>query len=281
MYIGETERNIRQLFATAKRNERCLIFFDELDSIAPRRDGGAGGGGGGVMHRVVSQLLAELDAVNLPTTTAAVPADSSIQQSMVFVVGATNRPDLIAPELLMPGRFERLVYLDVASSREEQLKLLQAVCRKIPVAVNGTGGNNINSTTKDDLLRELVEHIPLARWTGADFYAMCTDALTKSVGRTVALVDTQVRLLNERLQGIDNNCGAADDELLRKARKYLDVSGRKNITADVYLSQFASDDSQFQLTVGREDFLEAIRRLQPSVSPAELDRYRHLQKQFR
>jgi peroxin-6 len=90
MYIGESEANVRNIFQRARDATPCVVFFDELDSVAPKR--GNHGDSGGVMDRIVSQLLAELDGMTSGTT-----AD-------VFIIGATNRPDLLDPALLRPGR---------------------------------------------------------------------------------------------------------------------------------------------------------------------------------
>ena len=114
MYVGESERNVRQVFATARAARPCVIFFDELDSLAPNR--GKGADSGGVMDRVVSQLLAELDGMQ--------------SSADVFVIGATNRPDLLDPALLRPGRFDRLVYLGVSASHAAQAKILRALTRR-------------------------------------------------------------------------------------------------------------------------------------------------------
>jgi peroxin-6 len=91
MYIGESEANVRRIFQRARDAKPCVIFFDELDSVAPKR--GNQGDSGGVMDRIVSQLLAELDGV----------AGGSAAD--IFVIGATNRPDLLDPALLRPGRY--------------------------------------------------------------------------------------------------------------------------------------------------------------------------------
>lgn len=91
MYIGESEANVRRVFQRARDAKPCVIFFDELDSVAPKR--GNHGDSGGVMDRIVSQLLAELDGIS----GGSAGAD-------VFVIGATNRPDLLDPALLRPGR---------------------------------------------------------------------------------------------------------------------------------------------------------------------------------
>ena len=114
MYIGESEKNIRNVFENARLAKPCILFFDELDSLAPMR--GKGSDSGGVMDRVVSTLLTELDGVQLAGD--------------VFVVGATNRPDLLESALLRPGRFDRLLYLGMANSRAEQHQILSALTRK-------------------------------------------------------------------------------------------------------------------------------------------------------
>lgn len=95
MYIGESEANVRRVFQRARDARPCVIFFDELDSVAPKR--GNHGDSGGVMDRIVSQLLAELDGMS----------DSG---GDVFVIGATNRPDLLDSALLRPGRCENFYY---------------------------------------------------------------------------------------------------------------------------------------------------------------------------
>lgn len=92
MYIGESEANVRRVFQRARDAKPCVIFFDELDSVAPKR--GNQGDSGGVMDRIVSQLLSELDGMS-----------GGGEGASVFVMGATNRPDLLDPALLRPGRF--------------------------------------------------------------------------------------------------------------------------------------------------------------------------------
>lgn len=92
MYIGESEANVRRVFQRARDARPCVIFFDELDSVAPKR--GNHGDSGGVMDRIVSQLLAELDGLS-----------GGKAGADVFVIGATNRPDLLDSALLRPGRY--------------------------------------------------------------------------------------------------------------------------------------------------------------------------------
>ncbi|KAM3623054.1 uncharacterized protein V6R79_006294 [Siganus canaliculatus] len=159
MYVGQSEENIREVFSRARSAAPCVVFFDELDSLAPSR--GRSGDSGGVMDRVVSQLLAELDALH--------------SSASVFVIGATNRPDLLDQSLLRPGRFDKLVYVGINEDRVSQLQVLQAIVRKF----------QLDSTVD---LREVVNHCP-AHMTGADLYALCSDAMTAAIKRKIALIN--------------------------------------------------------------------------------------------
>jgi len=107
-YVGSSETNVRDLFARAQAAKPCLIFFDELDSLAPKR----GHDNTGVTDRVVNQLLTQLDGVEGLTG--------------IFVLGATSRPDLIDPALLRPGRFDKTVHCTMPSlqDRKDILKIL-------------------------------------------------------------------------------------------------------------------------------------------------------------
>jgi peroxin-6 len=117
MYIGESEANVRRVFQRARDARPCVVFFDELDSVAPKR--GNQGDSGGVMDRIVSQLLAELDGMS-----------GGEDAGGVFVIGATNRPDLLDPALLRPGRFDKMLYLGVSDTHEKQQTILEALTRK-------------------------------------------------------------------------------------------------------------------------------------------------------
>ena len=85
-YLGENERAVRQVFERARSSSPCIVFFDELDSLCPKR--GSDPSGGGITERVVNQLLTEMDGLE--------------SRSSVFVVAATNRPELIDPAMLRP-----------------------------------------------------------------------------------------------------------------------------------------------------------------------------------
>ena len=118
MWFGESEANVRDVFDKARAAAPCVMFFDELDSIAKAR-GGSGGDAGGASDRVLNQILTEMDGMNA--------------KKNVFIIGATNRPDQIDPALLRPGRLDQLIYIP-RPDEPSRLSILKAALRKSPVA---------------------------------------------------------------------------------------------------------------------------------------------------
>jgi transitional endoplasmic reticulum ATPase len=120
MWFGESEANVRDVFDKARAAAPCVMFFDELDSIAKARGGGgASGDAGGASDRVLNQILTEMDGMNA--------------KKNVFIIGATNRPDQIDPALLRPGRLDQLIYIPLPDE-PSRLSILQACLKKSPVA---------------------------------------------------------------------------------------------------------------------------------------------------
>eukprot|EP00899_Mesostigma_viride_P024542 jgi/Mesvir1/5272/Mv15383-RA.2 len=156
MYVGESEKNVREVFDKARNSRPCVVFFDELDALAPAR--GVAGDSGGVMDRVVSQLLAEIDGLQ-----------GAAQD--LFVIGATNRPDLIDSALLRPGRFDKLLFVGVASDVDSCLRVLEALTHKLQLAAGLS-------------LATVAARCP-PTFTGADLYALVADAWLNAVKRKV------------------------------------------------------------------------------------------------
>ncbi|KAJ7543100.1 hypothetical protein O6H91_09G025100 [Diphasiastrum complanatum] len=156
MYIGESEKNVRDIFSKARAARPCVVFFDELDALAPAR--GASGDSGGVMDRVVSQMLAEIDGL----------AESTQD---LFIIGASNRPDLIDHALLRPGRFDKILYVGISSDVSYRERVLGALTRKFTL-------------DEDVSLKALARRCPV-NFTGADMYALCADAWLQAVKRRV------------------------------------------------------------------------------------------------
>jgi peroxin-6 len=160
MYVGQSEENVRDIFNRARKCAPCVIFFDELDSLAPSR--GRSGDSGGVMDRVVSQLLAEMDGMN--------------KSNDVFVIGATNRPDLLDSALLRPGRFDRLLYVGIADDSLSRLKILKALTKKFIFDV--------------DMSLEQIESLCPIGLSGADFYSLCSNALINAIERNISEINS-------------------------------------------------------------------------------------------
>jgi len=117
MWFGESEANVRGVFDKARTASPCVLFFDELDSIARSR-GGGGGDAGGAGDRVMNQMLTEMDGIN--------PAKE------IFFVGATNRPDIIDPAIKRPGRLDTMIFIDLPDF-PARVSILKACLRKSPV----------------------------------------------------------------------------------------------------------------------------------------------------
>lgn len=115
-YVGESERAVRQVFTRARSSVPVIIFFDELDALVPTREGG-GSGGAEASARVVNTLLTELDGVGH-------------SREGIYVIAATNRPDIIDPAMLRPGRLDTLLYVGLPDA-EGRVDILRTLCRKV------------------------------------------------------------------------------------------------------------------------------------------------------
>merc|ERR1712000_436903 len=120
MWFGESEANVRDIFDKARSAAPCVLFFDELDSIAKSR-GGSVGDAGGAADRVINQILTEMDGMG--------------SKKNVFIIGATNRPDIIDTAILRPGRLDQLIYIPLPDDGS-RMSILKANLRKTPVSKN-------------------------------------------------------------------------------------------------------------------------------------------------
>ncbi|ODN81514.1 hypothetical protein L202_01936 [Cryptococcus amylolentus CBS 6039] len=237
MYIGESEANVRRVFERAREAKPCVIFMDELDSLAPKR--GQQGDSGGVMDRIVSQLLAELDGMS----------GGKDGGEGVFVMGATNRPDLLDPALLRPGRFDKMLYLSMPTTHTAQADILKALTRKFRL------DEGLD-------LKEVAEGCGL-NYTGADLYALCADAMLNAMTRQATAIDTTIARLTS---------------LAHSSPSFKTWPGSV-LTPQYYLAKMAKEE-EIQVAVKMEDFLEARGKLVGSVSEDELGHYERVRKEF-
>jgi transitional endoplasmic reticulum ATPase len=149
-WVGESEKGIREIFRKARQAAPCVIFFDEIDAIAPRRSG-TSGGDSHVTERLVSQMLTEIDGLE--------------DLKGVVIIGATNRPDIIDEALLRPGRFDRLLEIPMPN-KDARKQILQIHLKKKPL------GSDVNI----DKLVDLTD-----RYTGAEIEALVNAAAIAAV----------------------------------------------------------------------------------------------------
>ena len=156
-YYGETEARLRDIFKEAKDNSPSIIFIDEIDAIAPKREEAYGD----VEKRVVAQLLALMDGLT--------------ERGNVMVLGATNRPDSLDPALRRPGRFDREVEITVPNE-DGRLEILLIHTRGMPI----DEGIDLKELSSD-----------LHGYTGADMKSLCREAAMKSIRRYLPEIDLE------------------------------------------------------------------------------------------
>lgn len=154
-YIGASEKSVRDLFERAESARPCVLFFDEFDSIAPKR----GHDSTGVTDRVVNQLLTQMDGAEGLTG--------------VYVLAATSRPDLIDPALLRPGRLDKSLLCDMPSL-DDRLDILQALSKKLSISQEISDATYPSQSLSDVALRT-------AGYSGADLQAVIYNAHLEAI----------------------------------------------------------------------------------------------------
>jgi len=169
-YYGETEAKLRDIFKEAKENSPSIIFIDEIDAIAPKREEAYGD----VEKRVVAQLLALMDGLT--------------ERGNVIVLGATNRPDSVDPALRRPGRFDREMEISVPNA-DGRLEVMEIHTRGMPIA-------------KDVNLKALSSE--LNGYTGADMKSLCREAAIRSIRRYLPEINLETEKIPTKvLQSMD------------------------------------------------------------------------------
>ena len=168
-WVGESEKAIREVFRKGRTAAPSIIFFDELDSVIPRRGVGYDSG---ATERVISQLLTEMDGIE------------ALQN--VVVIAATNRPDIIDPAALRPGRFDRLIYVPDPDERT-RVQILKIHTKSVPFA-------------KDVSLEELGKRT--LGYSGADLQALCREAGMIALRHNIEAKEVSLRDFEEAMEKI-------------------------------------------------------------------------------
>jgi transitional endoplasmic reticulum ATPase len=164
-WFGESEQRIRELFRRAKQVAPAIIFFDEIDALAPRR----GFGIHEASERIVSQILTEMSGIE--------------EMKGVVVIAATNRPDLVDPALLRPGRIDRFVLVP-APDEKERLQILKIHTKNMPL--------------KDVDLKEIVKKTE--GFSGADLEALCREAAMNALRENIKAKEVKMKHFEEALK---------------------------------------------------------------------------------
>ncbi|MEZ0393641.1 MAG: AAA family ATPase, partial [Desulfurococcaceae archaeon] len=169
-WVGESEKAVREIFRRARQVAPAVIFFDEIDAIAPAR--GAHYDTSGVTDRIVNQLLTEMDGLQ--------------PLRKVVVIGATNRPDILDPALLRPGRFDRLIYVPPPDLKA-RLEIFKVHTRKMPLA----------SDVNLEELARLTEG-----YSGADIAAVCREAAMIALRERLEVRPIEMRHFLKALEAV-------------------------------------------------------------------------------
>src|SRR5437667_2568602 len=209
-FVGESEKAIREVFRKARQASPCIIFFDEIDSVAPVR--GSGSGDSNVTERVISQFLTELDGL--------------VELRNVVIIAATNRPDIVDPALLRPGRFDRLLYVP-PPGLEARKQIFKIHTRKTPMLpdvnlddlakmTDGYTGADIASVSNTAVMLALKEHIMKSK-------------NPEEAQKTAKSVKVSRRHFHEALEKIKPISSQELQAYQRFAQQFSDTPGRSKV----------------------------------------------------
>ncbi len=202
MWVGKSEEGVRKVFERARQVAPCIIFFDEIDALAGRRGLETGTK---VTERVLNQLLAEMDGIEDLTN--------------VVVIGATNRPDMIDPALLRPGRFDRIVLINVPD-KKARLDILKIHTRNMPLA-------------KDVKLQEIAEKTE--GYVGADIENLVREAGLLALRENMESKEVRKKHFEAALKKVKASIGKGDVERYKKVEENYLKSARAALSEPAYL----------------------------------------------
>ncbi len=263
MYVGESESKVRQVFARARASAPCVIFFDELDALCPKRGSGpegmsGAGGGNGVSDRVVNQLLTELDGLET--------------RRDVYIIAATNRLELIDDAMLRPGRLGKLLYVPLPTE-DDRKSILQAITKKVSITRSTTDAQGV------DL--ERVAHDPRASgFSGADLAALVREAglavvreiVDATKNRAVSHSGTGGAITSEDIIGRPY-ASAVDLTALANEGKASVSKGPSTVTSSAAAADASAKEAEEKQTILARHFEAAFGKVRASVSERDRERY--------
>lgn len=191
-FVGESERSVRVVFQRARSSAPCIIFFDEIDALVPQR---TDNDNNAVSSRVVNQLLTELDGLE--------------ERKDIFVVAATNRPDIIDRAMMRPGRLDKLLYVPLPTP-EERIHILKTCLRKTPI--EGVNIENIALDKRCD------------GFSGADIASLVREASESALKRNLSTDDSKLFVIQEDFENALNKVNPSVSE--RDRQRYDQVKNQ-------------------------------------------------------
>ncbi|MBU0957652.1 MAG: CDC48 family AAA ATPase [Nanoarchaeota archaeon] len=202
MWVGESEKGIRKIFQKAREVAPCVIFFDEIDSIASKR---GMGGGSKVTDQVLNQLLAEMDGLE--------------ELQDVTVIGATNRPDMLDSALLRPGRFDRILLVETPDEKGRE-KIFQIHTKKMPL--------NKNVSIKDLAKRT-------DGYVGADIESLVREAAMLALRKDINVKEINKEHFEEAMKKVKASVGKETLERYKKIEEHYLKSAKAALESNGYL----------------------------------------------
>ncbi|MCX6746712.1 MAG: AAA family ATPase, partial [Candidatus Pacearchaeota archaeon] len=209
MWVGKSEEGMRKIFERARQVAPCVIFFDEIDSLAGRRGAEIGTK---VTERVLNQLLAEMDGLE--------------DLNDVIVIGATNRPDMLDPALLRPGRFDKILLVN-APEEDGRLNILGIHTKKMPL---GDGKKLLTEKEKGELLKEFAKKTD--GYTGADLEAVAREAALFALRKDINSKQVEKTHFEEALKRIKPSVTKMTIDVYKKIEENYLKSAKAAIPTD-------------------------------------------------
>jgi SpoVK/Ycf46/Vps4 family AAA+-type ATPase len=251
-YVGQSEAQVRQVFERASQTKPCVIFFDEIDALVPRRSSGSDGSGNRVTDRVVNQLLTELDGVTA--------------REDVYVIGATNRLDTLDPAILRPGRLGTLLYVPLPDERD-RVSILRALLRTR--AVRWKFGPKSTSDSNQVVIDE----------NGVDVHYVAKNTDGFSGADLKALVDSAAGVIAEEFllaESLKN-----DPELQELLYSNIEEDDAPTSSIVPQFSTGENDTKEICMKLCGRHFVKALQEVRPSVAEDERRRFARIDAKIR
>ncbi|MFH0831343.1 MAG: CDC48 family AAA ATPase [archaeon] len=245
MWVGESEKGVRKIFERARQVSPCIIFFDEIDSLASRRGYDSGTK---ATERVLNQMLAEMDGLE--------------ELRDVTVIGATNRPDMLDPALLRPGRFDRIISVGIPN-KHGRFNILKIHTKNMPIGISNEELKELDKKFKQD---KLESNIDTLKKMASDESIKQSDLEKSDKGKDnkinfkdLSLKDKLLYSLAEKMEGYT---GADIESVVKEA-------GMLALRDDIKAKE-----------VNKKHFDDAMKKVMPSVKQEDIKKYKEIEDTY-